>query len=142
MAAVVCDKKIEVGNYIRFNGVFGKVVDIKENHIILDRDILNDRLLTRKISFDELKICDFKVSNETYNLIEEGDVLLLFDNFERESYKSEVINIKDTKLVYNYSRRNLLELKSELINSWHIMVLGINTKEQFKASSYFFKNKM
>lgn len=138
MKKIINNKKIEVDNYIRFNGVFGKVCAIEENHIVLDRDILSDGVLTRKINFDELEKYDFEISNDSYNLITDGDVLLLLDKKLGIIYKSEVLYARGIRLIRSCSSRELLDLEYELITKWHIELLAINTKEQFNASSYFF----
>lgn len=70
-------------------------------------------------------------------LIEEGDILLLFDKEYEKKYKAEVVvDGENFKSVINYEQDTLLNLEYELITNEHIELLEILTKEQFEQMSY------
>lgn len=78
-----------------------------------------------------------KTSHNIIDLIEEHDILLLFDKEYGENYKAEVVlDGSNFKVVVNYEQCVLLNLEYELITEEHIKLLSILTKEQFSQMEY------
>ena len=78
-----------------------------------------------------------KASYNIIDLIEEHDILLLFDKEYGENYKAEVVlDGSNFKVVVNYEQCVLLNLEYELITEEHIKLLSIVTKEQFEQMAY------
>ena len=74
----------------------------------------------------------YKARHNIIDLIEEHDILLLFDKEYGENYKAEVVlDGSNFKAVVNYEQCVLLNLEYELITEEHIKLLSIVTKEQF-----------
>ena len=129
--------KLEVGMYIRFNyhrvTVPIQISKIKEKHY---EDIERYYYLTDNgLVISEAQI--LKASFDIIDLIEEGDILLLFDKEYGKEYKAEVVVVNENfTAVVNYEQNNLLILEYELITNAHIELLKILTKEQFESMSY------
>lgn len=78
-----------------------------------------------------------KASHNIIDLIEEGDILLLFDKEYGKEYKAEVVvDSENFTVVVNYEQNDLLILEYELITNEHIELLKILTKEQFENNAY------
>lgn len=158
--------KLEVGMYIRTDkGFIAKVKEFKhdytkgkrlvddysvkevvENYLSLDG---NQCRLIESIDYsippcypsdeelDEIKSHILKASFDIIDLIEEGDILLLFDKEYGKEYKAEVVVDRENfTVVVNYEQNDLLSLEYELITNEHIELLKILTKEQFESKSY------
>lgn len=158
--------KLEVGMYIRTDeGFIAKVKEFKhdytkgkrlvddysvkevvENYLSLDG---NQCRLIESIDYsippcypsdEELEKIKSHIVKSSFNiidLIEEGDILLLFDKEYGENYKAEVtLDDSNFKVVVNYEQCVLLNLEYELITNEHIELLKILTKEQFESMSY------
>ncbi len=109
------------------DGYIVKIVGVKDDWIET-----NARFITRTCPQDFVK-----VSYDIIDLIEEGDILLLFDKEYGEEYKAEVVVDRENfTAVVNYEQNNLLILEYELITNEHIELLKILTKEQFESMSY------
>lgn len=130
--------KIEVGMYARYeyeeNVYIGKIKFISEvmcglnETLQIDIDNCMEEILKKDI---------LKASHNILDLIEVGDVLLLFAKEYDEKYKAEVIlDSEDFKSIVDYEQTNLLNLEYELITEEHIKLLSILTKEQFESMSY------
>ena len=130
--------KLEVGMYVRTKhyGIF---------------KILNIEKVGKTIFFKKAQGIDVEVANKNnpiedeiiksdtniIDLIEVGDILLLFDKSYGENYKAEVLlDSIDCKSIINYEQCDLLNLEYELITEEHIKLLNILTKVQFVSMSY------
>ena len=135
--------KLEVGMYVRgkyyaYRGKIGKIIKNYNND--LEIAYTNGVLKTTVGSFldDNMDINgrQYVASFNIIDLIEEGDILLLFDKEYGEKYKAEVVtNEENFKSIINYEQDTLLNLEYELIINEHIELLKILTKEQFYVSS-------
>lgn len=130
--------KLEVGMYCKTkDGIITKVDDIDDETIYFDKDIY--RFYGDSIDFLEKNNLEriIKASFDIIDLIEEGDILLLFDKEYGKEYKAEVVvESENFTVVVNYERNDLLNLEYELITNEHIELLKILTKEQFESMSY------
>lgn len=130
--------KLEVGMYCKTkDGIITKVDDIDDETIYFDKDIY--RFYGDGIDFLEKNNLEriIKASFNIIDLIEEGDILLLFDKEYGEEYKAEVVTDRENfTVVVNYEQNDLLILEYELITNEHIELLKILTKEQFESMSY------
>ena len=130
--------KLEVGMYCKTkDGIITKVDDIDDETIYFDKDIY--RFYGDSIDFLEKNNLEriIKASFDIIDLIEEGDILLLFDKEYGKEYKAEVVvDNENFTAVVNYEQNNLLILEYELITNAHIELLKILTKEQFESMSY------
>lgn len=130
--------KIEVGMYCKTkDGIITKVDDIDDETIYFDKDIY--RFYGDGIDFLEKNNLEriIKASFNIIDLIEEGDILLLFDKEYGKEYKAEVVvDSENFTVVVNYEQNDLLILEYELITNEHIELLKILTKEQFESMSY------
>lgn len=130
--------KLEVGMYVRTkDGIITKVDYIDDETIYFDKDIYRfygDGIdFLEKDNLERIK----KASFDIIDLIEEGDILLLFDKEYGKEYKAEVVvDNENFTAVVNYEQNNLLILEYELITNAHIELLKILTKEQFESMSY------
>lgn len=130
--------KLEVGMYVRTkDGIITKVDYIDDETIYFDKDIY--RFYGAGIDFlekDNLERIK-KASFDILDLIEERDILLLFDKEFGKEYKAEVmVDRENFAAVVNYEQNDLLNLEYELITNEHIELLKILTKEQFESMSY------
>ena len=124
--------EIEVGDYVRDkDGEIHKIIEINNP---------NDELWTYykfENNMGNYKETIIKHSKNIIDLIEVGDILLLFDKSYGENYKAEVLlDSIDCKSIINYEQCDLLNLEYELITEEHIKLLNILTKEQFESMSY------
>ena len=130
--------KLEVGMYCKTkDGIITKVDDIDDETIYFDKDIY--RFYGDGIDFLEKNNLEriIKASYNIIDLIEEGDILLLFDKEYGKEYKAEVVvDSENFTVVVNYEQNDLLILEYELITNEHIELLKILTKEQFESMSY------
>lgn len=130
--------KLEVGMYCKTkDGIITKVDDIDDETIYFDKDIY--RFYGDSIDFLEKNNLEriIKASFDIIDLIEEGDILLLFDKEYGKEYKAEVVvESENFTVVVNYEQNDLLNLEYELITNEHIELLKILTKEQFESMSY------
>ncbi len=130
--------KLEVGMYCKTkDGIITKVDDIDDETIYFDKDIY--RFYGDGIDFLEKNNLEriIKASFNIIDLIEEGDILLLFDKEYGKEYKAEVVvDSENFTVVVNYEQNDLLILEYELITNEHIELLKILTKEQFESMSY------
>lgn len=130
--------KLEVGMYCKTKeGIITKVDDIDDETIYFDKDIY--RFYGDGIDFLEKNNLEriIKASFNIIDLIEEGDILLLFDKEYGKEYKAEVVvDSENFTVVVNYEQNDLLILEYELITNEHIELLKILTKEQFESMSY------
>ena len=130
--------KLEVGMYCKTkDGIITKVDDIDDETIYFDKDIY--RFYGDGIDFLEKNNLEriIKASFNIIDLIEEGDILLLFDKEYGKEYKAEVVvDNENFTVVVNYEQNDLLILEYELITNEHIELLKILTKEQFESMSY------
>lgn len=130
--------KLEVGMYCKTkDGIITKVDDIDDETIYFDKDIY--RFYGDSIDFLEKNNLEriIKASFDIIDLIEEGDILLLFDKEYGKEYKAEVVvDNENFTVVVNYEQNDLLILEYELITNEHIELLKILTKEQFESMSY------
>lgn len=130
--------KLEVGMYVRTkDGIITKVDYIDDETIYFDKDIYRfygDGIdFLEKDNLERIK----KASFDIIDLIEEWDILLLFDKEYGKEYKAEVVvDNENFTAVVNYEQNNLLILEYELITNAHIELLKILTKEQFESMSY------
>lgn len=129
--------KLEVGMYVRTKNGIGKVTECRKHdkwgYII---KILGKYSCFTHTSNKELSDV-IKASFNIIDLIEEGDILLLFDKEYGEEYKAEVVTDRENfTVVVNYEQNDLLILEYELITNEHIELLKILTKEQFESMSY------
>lgn len=130
--------KPEIGMYVRTkDGIITKVDYIDDETIYFDKDIYRfygDGIdFLEKDNLERIK----KASFDIIDLIEEGDILLLFDKEYGKEYKAEVVvDNENFTAVVNYEQNNLLILEYELITNAHIELLKILTKEQFESMSY------
>lgn len=121
--------KLEVGMYVRSkSGIISKFERyITDKKRVCETDVLV-RLAVERI---------VKASYNIIKLIEEGDILLLFDKEYGKEYKAEVVvDSENFTAVINYEQNDLLILEYELITNEHIELLKILTKEQFESMSY------
>lgn len=136
--------KIEVGMYVRgkyysYRGKIGRIIKNYNNDLEI---AYKDGVLKTTVgSFidDNYDINgrQYVASFNIIDLIEEEDILLLFDKDYEEKYKAEVvIDGENFKNVINYEQDTLLNLEYELITNEHIELLGILTKEQFEQMCY------
>ena len=123
--------KSEVGMYVRTKrGQIGKIITIGKDNVAIEfnkmwQDIIPKENIVKEPSFD---IAD---------LIEDEDILLLFDKEYGEKYKAEVVtNEENFKTISNYEQDTLLNLEYELIINERIELLEILTKEQFEQMAY------
>lgn len=136
--------KLEVGMYVRgkyyaYRGKIGKIIKNYNND--LEIAYTNGILKTTVGSFlddnTDINGRQYVASFNIIDLIEEGDILLLFDKEYGEKYKAEVVtNEENFKSIINYEQDTLLNLEYELIINEHIELLKILTKEQFEQMSY------
>ena len=136
--------KLEVGMYVRgkyygYRGKIGKIIKNYNND--LEIAYTNGVLKTTVGSFlddnTDINGRQYVASFDIIDLIEEGDILLLFDKGYEEKYKAEVVTDQDNfKSIINYEQDTLLSLEYELITNEHIELLEILTKEQFEQMSY------
>lgn len=136
--------KIEVGMYVR-----GKYYSYRDKIGRIIKNYNNDLEIAYKDGVLKTTVGSFIDDNYDINgrqyvasfniidLIEEEDILLLFDKDYEEKYKAEVvIDGENFKNVINYEQDTLLNLEYELITNEHIELLGILTKEQFEQMCY------
>ena len=122
--------KLKEGMFVRTLDGILKVVEVRDNSIVSrfvneDGNVYFMNEIIGSPNFDIEK------------LIEEGDVLLLFDIEYEEKYKAEVVvDGKNFKSIINYEQDTLLNLEYELMTNEHIELLEILTKEQFEQMSY------
>lgn len=122
--------KLEVGMYVRTLDGISKVVEVRDSNVVgrfvnEDGNVYFMNEIIGSPNFDIEK------------LIEEGDVLLLFDKEYEEKYKSEVVvDWENSRSIINYEQDTLLNLEYELITNEHIELLEILPKEQFEQISY------
>lgn len=122
--------KLEVGMYVRTLDGILKVVEVRDSNVVgrFVNEDGNVYFMNEIIGSPNLDI---------EKLIEEGDVLLLFDKEYEEKYKAEVVvDGENFKSIINYEQDTLLNLEYELITNEHIELLEILTKEQFESMSY------
>lgn len=122
--------KLEIGMYVRTNlGEIGKLKQVNPYYIKIE---------IKKRVCHILEVEDvIKASYDIIDLIEEGDILLLFDKEYGKEYKVEVmVDRENFAAVVNYEQNDLLNLEYELITNEHIELLKILTKEQFESMSY------
>ena len=123
--------KLEIGMYIRTkDGKIAKFIKYDEED--------KEELVTDYYEYSTIWIKDVaKASHNIIDLIEEHDILLLFDKEYGENYKAEVVlDGSNFKVVVNYEQCVLLNLEYELITEEHIKLLSIVTKEQFEQITY------
>lgn len=127
--------KIEVGMYVRTkDGIIDKVI-IDYNGHCANPNCKYKHISCAKNYYDEDDIK--KASFNIIDLIEVGDILLLFDKEYGKEYKAEVVvDNENFTVVVNYEQNDLLILEYELITNEHIELLKILTKEQFESMSY------
>lgn len=122
--------KLNEGMFVRTLDGILKVVEVRDDNVVgrfvnEDGNVYFMNEIIGSPNFDIKK------------LIEEGDVLLLFDKEYEEKYKAEVVaDGENFKSVINYEQDTLLNLEYELITNEHIELLEILTKEQFEQMSY------
>lgn len=121
--------KLEVGMFIRTDD--GKINKFKR--YITDKKRVCETDMYARLAVDNI----VKASFDIIDLIEEGDILLLFDKEYGKEYKVEVmVDRENFAAVVNYEQNDLLNLEYELITNEHIELLKILTKEQFESMSY------
>lgn len=121
--------KLEVGIFIRTDD--GKINKFKR--YITDKKRVCETDMYARLAVDNIVKASFNI----IDLIEEGDILLLFDKEYGEEYKAEVVVDRENfTVVVNYEQNDLLILEYELITNEHIELLKILTKEQFESMSY------
>lgn len=120
--------KLEVGQFARLkSGYIVKILNVKDDWIETDT-----RFIMRTFPQDFAK-----TSYNIIDILEVGDILLLFDKEYEEKYKAEVVTDQDNfKSIINYEQDTLLSLEYELITNEHIELLEILTKEQFEQMAY------
>lgn len=121
--------KLEDGMFIRTDD--GKINKFKR--YITDKKRVCETDMYARLAVDNI----VKASFDIIDLIEVGDILLLFDKEYGEEYKAEVVvDCENFAAVVNYEQNDLLNLEYELITNEHIELLKILTKEQFESMSY------
>lgn len=136
--------KIEVGMYVRgkyysYRGKIGKIIKNYNNdlEIAYKAGILKTTVGSFIDDNYDINGRQYVASFNIIDLIEDGDILLLFDKEYEEKYKAEVvIDQENFKNIINYEQDTLLNLEYELITNEHIELLGILTKEQFEQMCY------
>ncbi len=121
--------KPEIGMYVRTeSGTISKF-----ERYITDKKRVCETDMFVMLAVDSI----VKASFDIIDLIEVGDILLLFDKEFGKKYKVEVMGDRDySKTVVNYEQNDLLNLEYELITNEHIELLEILTEEQFESMSY------
>ena len=132
--------KLEVGMYVR-NDYFGIGKIDKDYFDSNNKHWFNVQFNCYGDDDCHCGICEqtigYKASHNIIDLIEEKDILLLFDKEYGENYKAEVVlDTENFKAIINYEQCDLLNLEYELITEEHIKLLQILTKEQFESMSY------
>lgn len=121
--------KLETGMYVRTNN--GKINKFKR--YITDKKRVCETDMYVRLAVDDIVKASFNI----IDLIEEGDILLLFDKEYGKEYKAEVVvDNENFTVVVNYEQNDLLILEYELITNEHIELLKILAKEQFESMSY------
>lgn len=125
--------KLEIGMYVRTKKYgIAKIIGGISNKFNIDVFKKDGCTLRCQKEKDILK-----ASFDIIDLIEEGDILLLFDKEYGKEYKVEVmVDRENFAAVVNYEQNDLLNLEYELITNEHIELLKILTKEQFESMSY------
>ena len=119
--------------YVRYKNGIGKINDYINNNYTQKFTYINNCGCAEFLEENQV----IKASHNIIDLIEVGDILLLFDKAYMENYKAEVVlDSEDFKAIINYEQSDLLNLEYELITEEHIELLQIVTKEQFESMSY------
>lgn len=128
--------KIKEGMYVKTKHGIRKIIKIDEdNNYYIDKTYVND--FRQEINCISDSCIIGEPSFNIIDLIEEGDILLLFDKEYEKKYKAEVVvDGENFKSVINYEQDTLLNLEYELITNEHIELSEILTKEQFEQMSY------
>lgn len=110
--------KLEVGMYVRFNGIIRQIEEIRDDYIVFDETFFDEwaeecHILNKK-EFNHIKL---KVSHNIIDLIEVGDYV----------NGSKVINKDEEYGVIKCLNDN---------SYWHYEIETIVTKEQFESMSY------
>lgn len=122
--------KLEVGMYLRFEGMVNKILEIEDDYIIFDMnwyDHWASEISSMKI---DRFINDYKpkVSFNIIDLIEVGDILVDMTNDKLEVLLIDnELMVKNTGLIYD--NNYYLPIKN-------ITIKEIVTKEQFESISY------
>ena len=129
---------LELNEYVRTkDGIIAKVIGVQSGGIekyYFDKKIIDNFKELTQIGTENVVL---KHSFNIIDLIEEGDVLLLFDKEYEEEYKVEVFeDTNNIKIFCNFECTDFLGLEDELLSPKNIKLLSIGTKEQFKAMEY------
>ena len=130
---------MKIGDYVRYKDIFkNEITKIRKlNKIIPPDEIIEENYYYFNDKEGTIQKNIIKSSPNIIDLIEEHDLLKLYDIEYGEEYIAEVIlEDKNMLCVHNYENSDLLILEYEFITNEHIELKSIVTKEQFDSMEY------
>lgn len=123
--------KLEVGMYVRFNGIIRQIEEIRDDYIVFDETFFDEwaeecHILNKK-EFNHIKL---KVSHNIINLIEAGDYV---NELPVEDYYTRYDEEKD-----DYIKIGIITLEDYWKGTFTSVedIKSIVTREQFSAMEY------